>query len=178
MFFVYIYVTCFFSLNFQIQFQQFSERCLATIHFLFGKGICPRLSTRKSRFKRVWTRNYAFLQYDEKLFFLTLRQGTRKTGEPNKKLPRREERRIVCTANNFMKTEANSDELAVEYVLLSTVYQVLKHDTNIVRQKLTPAPRILDRRKTGRLNFAHAQKNREKQGKKLLLFSLRCHCHI
>ena len=76
--------------------------------------------------------------------------GTRKTGGPKKKLSRREERRIVRTASNSMKTLKQIQTDLQLNVSTSTVHRVLKHDANIVRQKLTPAPRLLDRHKTMR----------------------------
>lgn len=82
--------------------------------------------------------------------------GTKRTGGPKKKLSRRAERRIIRVASNSMKSLKQIQVDLNLNVSKSTVHRVLKSDSNVVRQKLAPAPRLLDRHKVARLDFAQA----------------------
>jgi IS30 family transposase len=87
--------------------------------------------------------------------------GKFKTGGPKKKLSDRDERRVVQAASNSLKSLKQIKSECQVDVSRSTLHRVLKRNTNIVRQKLLSAPRLLERHKAARLEFARANMHRD-----------------
>lgn len=80
--------------------------------------------------------------------------GQCKKGGPKQKLTSRDKRRIINAASNSTKSAVQIiRELGIN-VSRWTVNRVLKASSNIVRQKLKNAPRLLPRHKKARLEFA------------------------
>lgn len=80
--------------------------------------------------------------------------GKNRPGGPKSKLTDRNKRSIIQNASNSMKT---AKQIAADCGLTVskwTIHRVLKQSKHIVRQKLQPAPRLLERHKVARVAFA------------------------
>lgn len=87
--------------------------------------------------------------------------GKNKTGGPKSKISDRSQRRIVNSASNSMKTAREIANECDQSGSRWSIHRVLKRSKVIKRQKLQPAPRLLDRHITGRLEFARINMARD-----------------
>lgn len=80
--------------------------------------------------------------------------GKNKTGGPKTKLTTRAKRRLERLASNSTKTLKQLQHELKENVSRSTIYRTLRNSEFIQRQKMRQTPRLLQRHKKARLEFA------------------------
>lgn len=78
---------------------------------------------------------------------------TRKVDQ-KKKLSERDKRKIINLSSNTMTSCAQIARDIQSNVSRWTIFRVLKHSQNIVRQKLKNVPKLLPRHTAARLEFA------------------------